>query len=404
MASYFDTHLRIDGNRQALAAASAAVITTVVSIAASQILLGIALLVVLITVRPLRFPTIAWPLGAFLVGTLLSLALSTDAAAGRPQIRKLYLFTMLLVVTTALRHARDVRRVILWLATTASLSACWSFVQFYLKTQQAAREHVPFYLFYVGRRVTGFMSHWMTFGGEMSIVLLLLLALLLFDRPSRAQKWCWLALALIGTGLILSFVRGMWFAALAGVIYLIACWRPKWLLAIPILAVIGFFIAPVSVQQRLLSVYQPHGDVDSNRHRIVTWRTGVEMIKAHPWFGVGPEEVGLQFKHYLPADITGPLPEGWYGHLHNVYLQYAAERGIPVLIAFLWLMTKILYDARNALRRASTHRRAILHGCIAAVIAVLVGGIFEMNLGDSEVLMLFLAVVSFIYVREPQTA
>jgi len=35
---------------------------------------------------------------------------------------------------------------------------------------------------------------------------------------------------------------------------------------------------------------------------------------------------------------------------------------------------------------------------------VLVGGCFEFNLGDSEVLMLFLGIVACVYVREPVSA
>ena len=35
----------------------------------------------------------------------------------------------------------------------------------------------------------------------------------------------------------------------------------------------------------------------------------------------------------------------------------------------------------------------MLHGAIAVIIAVMVGGYFEVNLGDSEVLAMFLAVV-----------
>ena len=62
------------------------------------------------------------------------------------------------------------------------------------------------------------------------------------------------------------------------------------------------------------------------------------MIRAHPWFGLGPEEVKLQFNSYVPPDIPRPLPEGWYGHLHNIYLQYAAERGIPTMLLMLWML------------------------------------------------------------------
>ena len=53
------------------------------------------------------------------------------------------------------------------------------------------------------------------------------------------------------------------------------------------------------------------------------------MIRAHPILGLGPEQVGKVFLAYVPPDILSPLPKGWYGHLHNIYLQFAAERGLP---------------------------------------------------------------------------
>jgi len=39
-----------------------------------------------------------------------------------------------------------------------------------------------------------------------------------------------------------------------------------------------------------------------------------------------------------------PLPIGWYGHLHNIYLQYAAERGIPTMLMMMWMLLQILFD------------------------------------------------------------
>jgi O-antigen ligase len=107
-----------------------------------------------------------------------------------------------------------------------------------------------------------------------------------------------------------------------------------------------------------------------------------------------------QFDRYVPADVPRPLPEGWYGHLHNIYLQYAAERGIPTLFALLWMIGKILWDFARALRGkvAATEARFVLHGAIAVTAAILAEGLLEYNLGDSEVLMLFLAVVAFGYV------
>jgi hypothetical protein len=42
----------------------------------------------------------------------------------------------------------------------------------------------------------------------------------------------------------------------------------------------------------------------------------------------------------------------------------------------------------------------VLHGAIAVILAILAEGFLEYNLGDSEVLTLFLAVVGFGYVAK----
>jgi putative inorganic carbon (hco3(-)) transporter len=380
-----------------------AIAATIVSIAASQILLGAAFLATVAGWRSkLRVPPIWLPLILFIAGTLVSLVVSPDAAAGLSQVRKLYVFLIVVVAATALRSRRDVVRTFLLCGVAGALSALWSFVEFWQRWQAARSLGRQFYTYYIGDRTSGFMSHWMTFGGQMSIVALLLSAVLLWAPPRRRSLWS-MAVAVVIIALVLSFTRGMWLAFIAGGLYLVARWRPKLLLVVPVLLVAGYFAAPEAVRQRVRSVYQPQGETDSNYHRVVTWRTGLAMVRAHPWFGVGPEIVGRDFRRYLPV-VGPPLPEGWYGHLHNIYLQYAAERGIPVLLVFLWLVGKALRDWLRAARRPAGENAAVLHGCIAALIAVLVGGIFEFNLGDSEVLMLFLALLACGYVADPERA
>ncbi|MBV8817646.1 MAG: hypothetical protein JO022_04760, partial [Acidobacteriaceae bacterium] len=101
---------------------------------------------------------------------------------------------------------------------------------------------------------------------------------------------------------------------------------------------------------------------------------------------------------WVPPDVPRPLPEGWYGHLHNIYLQYAAERGIPTMLMMMWLIGKVLYDFVRGLRVVAPGVQFVLYGAIASIIAILAEGFLEYNLGDSEVLTLFLSVIAFGYV------
>jgi putative inorganic carbon (HCO3(-)) transporter len=59
-----------------------------------------------------------------------------------------------------------------------------------------------------------------------------------------------------------------------------------------------------------------------------------------------------------------------------------------------------VWDCFGAALRAGPARsqqRFIVHGAIAVTIGVLVGGFLEYNLGDSEVLMMFVSVVALAY-------
>jgi len=378
-------------------------ISILFSIAASDILLGLALAALLLSSERIRLPPIQLPLGLFLAGTVISWLASGHIHGGTPQIRKFFVFTVLLLVYSTFRKISEIRAIALIWAAVATLSAVRSLFQFAQKYQEAQDQHQDFYQFYVGSRITGFMSHWMTFGGEEMIVLLFLLALLFFSIERRWKVAGWLCAAVLGLSLVLGFTRSIFLLGFpVGLLYLLWFWH-KWLVAAaPVVAVAVFMVAPSSLKERVTSIIAPHGQMDSNEHRNITRQAGLQMIRAHPLLGLGPEVMKdpAEFDRYVPSDIPRPLPTGWYGHLHNIYLQYAAERGIPTLIALLWMIGKILWDFGTALHRklARPEARFVLHGAIAVILAILAEGFLEYNLGDSEVLTLFLAVVAFGYV------
>jgi putative inorganic carbon (hco3(-)) transporter len=384
-----------------LCLAISAAASVLFSNAVCQILLGAALLTLLVARRRLRLPPVALPLAVFFAGTLIALALSPDPRAGLPQVKKFYVWLMLPVLYTALPGVAQVRLIFTSWGMLETASGLWAFAQFFQKRSAALAKGEDFYVSYVARRATGFMGHWMTFSAEQMMAGLLLASLLLFGALRWRRPLWWGAVGIIAASVLIAWTRSVWIGTAVAGCYLIGAWRPKVLFAVPVAALVLFFVAPASMRERITSLYKPHGTNDSNEHRRITFRTGVEMIKAHPWFGLGPEMPGRQFEQYLPSDIPRPLPEGFYGHLHNVYLQYAAERGIPTLLAFLWLIGKVLADFFSSARN-----RPILHGAVAAILGLLVEGFFEHNLGDSEVLTMFMIIVAsgYIVAREPVDA
>ena len=382
--------------------AGAAAATSIVSIAASQILLGLAIVSLVASPQKLRWPPITAPVLAWIGWTLVSLFANGHLREGLPQVKKFYVLLMLFAVYSAVRTLPQIRAIALGWIVGGSLSAVWSFVQFARKVQIAQQAHVPFYEFYVGQRITGFMGHWMTFSGHMMIALMILGAMLLFARERKLLPWLAAAALLLSGGLLAAFTRSMWPGAALGGMYLL-WFRRRWLIAaVPAIGALVLAVNPFDVRERVISMVRPHaGQVDSNEHRDVLRRTGWAMIQAHPWVGVGPEQVGPQFANY---SAIRPIPEEWYyNHLHNIYVHFAAERGLPALVALLWMLLQPLWDFSRALRRL-TEGRWVLHAAVAVIFAVLVSGWGEVNLGDSEVLGMFLAVLACGYAAIAESA
>ena len=349
---------------------------------------------------PIRFPPVKLPLGLFFAATLIAIALSGHIVQGWPGVRKFYLCLVLLLVTSTFRKISEIRALVLAMTGIMTLSAALSLWQFWRKMQEAAALHQDFRTYYTVKRITGFTSHWMTLSGEAMIVLMLLGALLLFGERDRWTPWLAAAGALIAASLVAAYTRSMWMGAALGGAYLLWIRDRRWLLLAPVLAALLLWLNPFGVGDRMLSAYRPAGDLDSNQFRVVCRRAGWEIIKQHPWFGIGPEQVNqkAQLLNFVPADEPRPLPTGAYVHLHNVYLQYAAERGVPALIFFLWFVGRMLLDFVRARGPAGESACGTLHGAIAVMIAVLSAGWYEFNLGDGEILTLFLAVMACGYV------
>jgi O-antigen ligase len=88
-------------------------------------------------------------------------------------------------------------------------------------------------------------------------------------------------------------------------------------------------------------------------------------------------------------------------HLHDNALQIAAERGIPCLAWWLWLVAAAMGHAWREIRRCRAEAPGgrpdpcwVARAALAILGAVMVAGLFEYNFGDSEILMFTLLVAA----------
>ena len=373
----------------AMTLASAAAV--LISIAAAETFLAIACLGWLL-VRPGRiiWPSYVVPLLAFMITTTLSLMMSPQPEIGMSSVRKFVLFMMGLLaanfVTTPFR-ARVSHAVLLTVAAGTSVLAVIQFAIAYHKflgTQDLADDPT------VLMRITGFMGHWMTFSGEQLLIWCAAVpALLVLGR-----RWI-VPAGLVGAALVLSFTRSVWLGAAAGLLAVAMKLPRRVLIGVALPVVVVAAAASGLIFHRVsMSFQQQQFGPDSGR--IALFVGGMRMIQDHPLFGVGPERIHTEFGRYYRF---GNLNKAnfYYGHLEDNIIQIAAERGLLCLATFFWFIFELYASLLDMLKTMRDDMRWVVLSAIATLTGFVIAGFFAYNFGDSEILLLFLFIVSVPY-------
>jgi putative inorganic carbon (hco3(-)) transporter len=209
----------------------------------------------------------------------------------------------------------------------------------------------------------------------------------------------WILLVIVGISIILNFTRGVWLGCGIALLYLVARWKARWLLALPLLALVVYLASPALVRDRVQTLFHPTADT-AIAVRIEMLHVGLAMIRRHPFVGVGPNNIPELYPVYLPRGV--PEVPAWHEHLHDVYLQLAAERGLPCLAAWLWFMGAVGWHILLIRRRLEREGKPvwIADASFAGWLAFVAEGFFEFNFGTTPVLMLFLFVISAPFAAE----
>lgn len=378
---------------------SVSVLTYLVSIAITQAFLAIAGLLfaahLLRNRSRINFPPIKLPMLLFCVLTVVSVFWATNTSVGWFAVRKLVLFLIILLAVNLIASSRHL--VWLWkgLFIESAIVAIIAAGQFFSQFRAVRIEHPHHvYPYMITTRITGLMGDWMNFGGQQMLVFIVLAAFLLFALRTR-RAW-WAVAIIVALSIVLNLTRGVWLGCFFALVYLLWRWKAKWVVALPALAVVIYLFAPRMVHERLWLALHPSRD-PALSIRFEMWQAGLNMIKAHPFVGVGPNNIPQVYDLYLPP---GRAPKaGFHDHLHDNFIQFAAERGLPCLAAWIWFMAAIIWQMWKVRRRCPA-RRWLIDGAIAGWVAFVVEGFFEFNFGTSPVLMVFLFVVSTPFVVE----
>jgi O-antigen ligase len=348
------------------------------SIAIAQILLTVALFcwIALLIVRRERVeaPPFFWPLLAYAGATLVSAALSPDPRSSIIDCKQLVLF-LLVPLTYRLVGAKQSGTLVTVIVSCAAASAAFGIFQYGILHYDQ-----------LSQRPQGTLGHYMTYSGLLMIVITVALARILFSNYGRT--WPALVMPALAVAVALTSTRSAWVGVCAGAAVLFSLKDFRLFAALPIVLAIFIALAPTAITKRFFSTFDLKDP--TNRDRVAMLHIGERMIASHPLTGVGPNMVERLYGEYRGPDAVNKTNP----HLHNDFLQIAAERGLPALAIWLWFIVALVRDMWTRFRSSPKFERFAAAGGLAATAALLTAGLFEYNFGDSEVLMLFLILVT----------
>lgn len=253
-------------------------------------------------------------------------------------------------------------------------------------------------------RATGFYDHWTTYAESLQLLGSLAIGLFVALPKKRGRNPLLLALAIAGIcgALLLTVTRASWLALFvsAAVIVLIGMSRRA-------LIIVGLCALPLVVagalilhSKRQVGFFDQHDD--SIRWRETVQKEGLHLLINNPrhlLIGVGMDSIKAHWREWGLFE-NGRIP---MGHMHSDYLQIALERGVPALIVWLILMgmyARALWRIQRRIPSDDWIERGLVLGGLGGLVGFMLSGFVHYNWGDSEVVMIFFAIMGMTLVVE----
>ncbi|MFN2371886.1 MAG: O-antigen ligase family protein [Candidatus Krumholzibacteriia bacterium] len=376
------------------AAACVLLVAGSLSIAVTQIVLGLALALLLARgvvagARPPRLG-LEGPALALAAWAALMIPFSTDPGQSLVFYRRFYLFAALWVGAAAAGGEGRRAWLLACLLAGAVVSSLWGAGTLLAETGS---------LF--GRRL-GQLSNPMTSGAVLMMVVLTAGAVLLQrGLPGRVRAVVAVAALPVLGGLVLTVTRSAWFGLVAGGLAMLVVARPRLLLPAGLgailLAALLLFAPDGLLPERMARItsaeYLTSGA--STSRRLTMWQGGLAMVRDKPLTGMGDRDLRELGPLYYDED-----PAYYHGHLHSNPVMFAALWGLPGLVlasVFIGAQAVLLVRQVRGLRRRPPDVAPWAEAWALAAVGVwcglLVAGCFEWYFGDAETQTLNLAII-----------
>lgn len=289
----------------------------------SVLLLGFLFIWVFLKGLPLKeIKPIRYPLALFILALIISIMFSFDKINSVEELYKYITAILIFLIGIALsdKDKTQVIRAIILAGFIISILAIYQyFFGFKHILNYIAKEKIsaPFALDYIMRKRAFFP--FVTPNALAGYLIIIVPLVLLIKGRTR-----WIILLPISVALLLTKSLGAFFSLFLGLgLYLYLrkdLPRKKFalLVIVAVCSVFIFILRQTATKEYILPIF-------SLLKRLGYWQDTLEIIKAHPFVGIGIGNFNLAQSRYT----------------HNSYLQIWAEMGIFGLISFLWIVGSI---------------------------------------------------------------
>lgn len=188
-------------------------------------------------------------------------------------------------------------------------------------------------------------------------------------------------LVVVLAALELTWSRGAWIAALAGLAVMVVL-APRRRAGLLVLCLVVLLLATAAIGPGRVSLARRIEAIPSatfNLDRLALWEGALRIARAHPVLGTGYGTFSRAWPRHMPEDIVQDPTTA-----HNLYLTFAAETGLVGLVAFLAFIVAALCGLwrRIACTRGDPRTDGLWVACLAATVAVLVHQLFDVTVAS----------------------
>jgi O-antigen ligase len=195
--------------------------------------------------------------------------------------------------------------------------------------------------------------------------------------------------------IIFSFSRGAWLGLIAAMlIYALTERKTLWVFVIMTLILIGLIIGYSPVSNRFASITDL--SFSSNLLRFQIWKTTWNMIKHHPYLGIGMGNFMVVFRDYAPPDFQNRA----FPFAHNIFLQILAEGGILTLFPFTAIIILTFLKGIRIIKYSQGFPQKIGLASTVALVAILIQNQFDCTIYSFHMGPLFWMLVGLICFTE----